>query len=56
MSRRAWFAAVVSGAGLLAAACSPGNSQVLNTPEGQILQYEGDELLIMRESDILAIV
>lgn len=47
MSRRAWFAAVVSGAGLLAAACSPGNSQVLNTPEGQILQYEGDDLLIL---------
>jgi len=47
ISRRAWFAAVVSGAGLLAAACSPGSSQVLNTPEGQIVQYEGDDLLIL---------
>jgi hypothetical protein len=47
VSRRAWFAALASGAGLLAAACSPGASQVLDTPEGQILQYEGDDLLIL---------
>src|SRR5579864_4305287 len=47
MSRRAWFAAVVSGAGLLAAACSPGSSQVLDTPEGRIVQYEGDDLLVL---------
>jgi hypothetical protein len=47
LSRRAWFAALASGAGLLAAACSPGASQVLNTPEGQVLQYEGDDLLIL---------
>ena len=47
VSRRAWFAAIVSGAGLLAAACSPGSSQVLDTPEGRIVQYEGDDLLIL---------
>ena len=47
VSRRAWFAALVSGAGLLAAACSSGASQVLDTPEGRILQYEGDEVLIL---------
>jgi hypothetical protein len=47
VSRRAWFAAMISGAGLLAAACSPGGSQVLDTPEGRIVQYEGDDLLIL---------
>jgi hypothetical protein len=47
VSRRAWFAALASGAGLLAAACSSGGSQVLDTPEGRILQYEGDDLLIL---------
>ena len=47
LSRRAWFAAIASGAGLLAAACSAGSSQVLNTPDGQVLQYEGDDLLIL---------
>ncbi|HEY1298165.1 MAG TPA: hypothetical protein VGJ60_34230 [Chloroflexota bacterium] len=47
LSRRAWFAAVVSGAGLLAAACGAGASQVLDTPEGQVLQYEGDDVLIL---------
>jgi hypothetical protein len=47
LSRRAWFAAIVSGAGLLAAACSPGGSQVLDTPEGRIVQYEGDDLLVL---------
>jgi hypothetical protein len=47
VSRRAWFAAIVSGAGLLAAACAPGGSQVLDTPEGRIVQYEGDDLLVL---------
>jgi len=47
VSRRAWFAAMVSGVGLLAAACTAGSSQVLDTPEGRILQYEGDDLLIL---------
>src|SRR5437868_2832961 len=46
-TRRAWFAAMVSGAGLLAAACSSGGSQVLDTPEGRIMQYEGDDLLVL---------
>jgi hypothetical protein len=41
------FAAMVSGAGLLAAACSPSASQVLDTPEGRVLQYEGDDLLVL---------
>src|SRR5215470_12921767 len=47
VSRRAWFAAIVSGAGLFAAACSSGGSQVLDTPEGRIVQYEGDDLLVL---------
>jgi hypothetical protein len=47
LSRRAWFAALVSGAGLLAAACSSSGSQVLDTPEGRVMQYEGDNLLIL---------
>ena len=47
LSRRAWFAAIASGAGLLAAACSAGGSQLLDTPEGQVLQYEGDDVLIL---------
>src|SRR5205823_7629908 len=46
-TRRAWFAAMVSGAGLLAAACSSGGSQVLDTPEGRVMQYEGDDLLVL---------
>ena len=37
----------MSGAGLLAAACSGGGSQVLDTPEGRVLQYEGDDVLIL---------
>lgn len=47
VSRRAWLAALVSGAGLLAAACSGGGSQVLDTPDGRVLQYEGDDMLIL---------
>ena len=47
LSRRAWFAALVSGAGLLAAACTSGGSQVLDTPEGRVVQYEGDDLLVL---------
>jgi hypothetical protein len=38
---------MVSGVGLLAAACGSGGSQVLDTPEGRIVQYEGDDLLIL---------
>jgi hypothetical protein len=47
VSRRAWLASLVSGAGLLAAACAPSSSQVLDTPEGRVLQYEGDDLLVL---------
>ena len=48
MSRRAGFAAIVSGAGILAAACGPtSGAQVLETPEGRVMQYEGDNLLIL---------
>lgn len=38
---------MISGAGLIAAACAPGSSQVLDTPEGRIVQFEGDDLLIL---------
>ena len=38
---------MVSGAGLLAAACTSGGSQVLDTPEGRVIQYEGDDLLVL---------
>jgi hypothetical protein len=47
VTRRAWFAALVSGAGLLAAACTSSGAQVLDTPEGRVLQYEGDDLLVL---------
>src|SRR5438067_5857664 len=47
LTRRAWLAALVSGAGLLAAACSSSGAQVLDTPEGRVLQYEGDDVLIL---------
>ena len=47
MSRRLWLAGLVSGAGMLAAACGSPGAQVLDTPEGRVLQYEGDDLLVL---------
>ena len=47
MSRRAWFAGLVSGASLLASACGSPGATVLETPEGQVLQYEADDLLVL---------
>ncbi len=47
LSRRAWFAGIVSGAGIIAAACSSPGAVVLDTPDGRVLQYEGDDALIL---------
>ncbi len=48
LSRRAWFAGLVSGtSALVVAACSSPGAVVLDTPEGRILQYEGDDALIL---------
>src|SRR5258708_28137761 len=47
LSRRAWLASLVSGAGLLVAACGSPGASVLDTPEGRVMQYEGDDLLVL---------
>src|SRR6266571_1487089 len=47
VSRRAWFAGLVSGASLLASACGSPATTVTDTPDGRILQYEGDDLLVL---------
>ncbi len=48
VSRRAWLSALVSGTGALAAACSSGPTMVeLDTPEGKVLQREGNDLLVL---------
>jgi hypothetical protein len=46
--RRLVLAALLSSASAFAAACggSPGTT-VLDTPEGRVLQYEGDDLLVL---------
>lgn len=49
MSRRAWLAALASGAGAAAAvACGPGQGGTeLTTPEGKVLQWQGDDLVVL---------
>jgi hypothetical protein len=47
VSRRAWLASLVSGAGLLVAACGSPGASVLDTPEGRVMQFEGDDLLVL---------
>jgi hypothetical protein len=47
VSRRVWFAGLVSGASMFAAACTSPGATVLDTPEGRVLQYEGDDLLVL---------
>jgi hypothetical protein len=48
VSRRAWLSALAGGAGLLAAACQTGGTSTeLNTPEGRVVQWEGDDMLIL---------
>lgn len=48
LSRRAWLGALVSGAGAAAAACGPtGGVTELSTPDGKVLQWEGDDLLVL---------
>jgi hypothetical protein len=47
VSRRLWFAGLISGASMFVAACSSPGAMVLDTPEGRVLQYEGDDALIL---------
>jgi hypothetical protein len=47
LSRRLWFAGLVSGASMLAAACGSPGATVLDTPEGRVLQWEGNDLLVL---------
>ncbi len=48
ISRRAWLAALAGGAGSVAAACSSTNgTAVVDTPEGRVLQWQGDDLLVL---------
>jgi hypothetical protein len=47
VSRRLWFAGIVSGVSMFAAACSAPGTAVLDTPEGRVLQYEGDDILVL---------
>lgn len=48
LSRRAWLTSLASGAGTLLAACQgpPGVSEVV-TPEGKVLQWQGEDLLLL---------
>lgn len=47
--RREFFTAVASGLAGLAAACAPsgGRTEVVQTPEGKVLQWEHDDLLVL---------
>ncbi len=48
ISRRAWLTALASGAGALAAACAPSaNVTEVSTPQGRVLQWEADDLLVL---------
>ncbi len=48
VSRRALFATLVGGAGLAATACQSSPSTVeLDTPEGKVLQWQGEDLLVL---------
>jgi hypothetical protein len=42
-----WFAGLISGVSLAAAACGASGSQVLDTPDGPVIQWEGDDLLVL---------
>jgi hypothetical protein len=48
LSRRAWIATVLTGAtSMTAAACQLSAATVLETPEGRVMQWEGDDLLVL---------
>ena len=47
VSRRAWFAALATGTGAVAAACGPAGPSEINTPEGKVLQWEGNDILVL---------
>ncbi len=48
IGRRAWLSALVGGVGLAAVACQAGaESTELNTPEGRVIQWQGDTMLIL---------
>lgn len=48
VSRRAWLAALASGAGVAAAACQSPQTTIIDDPAtGRVLQWEGSDLLIL---------
>ena len=48
IGRRAWLSALAGGVGLAAVACqSSGQSSELNTPDGRVVQWQDDTMLIL---------
>jgi len=47
LSRRAWLSALAGGAGALSGACQSSGATEVTTPEGRVIQWEGDELIVL---------